>query len=54
MSGGSIDGRGGRLNYEVKGVTSASPVVLLHAGTLDSSAWDEQMDMLASLAKVGV
>jgi pimeloyl-ACP methyl ester carboxylesterase len=42
---GYVDVDGGRLYYEVAG--SGTPVVLLHAFTLDTRMWDDQVEALA-------
>lgn len=47
---GSIDVPGGRLAYTEAG--SGNPVLLLHAGYVDHTMWDRQIDQLAARCRV--
>lgn len=47
-----IDVRGVRLAYQVLGAAAAPPVVLLHGGSADSSAWAEVAPALAADRRV--
>ena len=50
MESGFVQVEGGRLYYEVNG--SGRPLVLIHAGFLDSRMWDEQFQLFAQHYKV--
>jgi len=42
--------RGGNLHYETSG--EGPPLVLIHAGFLDSRTWDDQFQLFAKDARV--
>ncbi|KAB8141657.1 alpha/beta hydrolase [Chloroflexia bacterium SDU3-3] len=50
MSQGYVDCGGGRMYYEVAG--EGAPVVLCHAGFVDSRMWDDQWAALAQRCRV--